>query len=95
MISKREAFGLVYLESMARGCITIGSRSEGIDGIIKHEKNGFLCEAGNEKELVQIIRQINKLTPAERKKISDNAIATAKELTDYMVALKYINAVDY
>ncbi|OFX22959.1 MAG: hypothetical protein A2041_00365, partial [Bacteroidetes bacterium GWA2_31_9b] len=74
MISQGEAFGLVYLESMARGCITIGSRNEGIDGVIKHGVNGFLCEAGNEKELAQIIRQINQLTPAERKQISDNAI---------------------
>ncbi len=95
LISKGEAFGLVYLESMARGCITIGSRNEGIDGIIKHGINGFLCEAGNEKELAQIIRQINQLTPDERKQISDNAIATAKGLTDYKVALKYINALDY
>jgi glycosyltransferase involved in cell wall biosynthesis len=95
MISKGEAFGLVYLESMARGCITIGSRNEGIDGIISHSVNGFLCEAGNEIELAQIIRQINQLTPAERKQISDNAIATAEELTDYRVAIKYINAIDY
>lgn len=90
MISKHEAFGLVYLESMARGCITIGSRNEGIDGIIIHGVNGFLCEAGNEKELAQIIKQINQLTPAERKQISDNAIATAKCMTDRKVAEKYL-----
>jgi len=95
MISRPEAFGLVYLEAMSKGCITIGSKNEGIDGVIQHGRNGFLCKPGNEKELAQIIRQINKLTPVERKKISDNAIATAKELTDYMVAINYINAVDY
>ena len=41
MISKNETFGLVYLEAMARGCITIGSRNQGIDGVINHGVNGF------------------------------------------------------
>ena len=95
MISKPEAFGLVYLESMGRGCITIGSKNEGIDGIIQNGINGFLCEAGNEKELADIIRHINSLTAEERKQISQNAIATAKELTDYKAAMKYIESVNY
>lgn len=95
MISQSEALGLVYLESMGRGCITIGSKNEGIDGIIQNGINGFLCEAGNEQELANIIRHINSLTAEERKKISQNAIATAKELTDYRTALKYIESVNF
>ena len=59
MISSNETFGLVYLEAMARGCITIGSKNEGIDGIIKNGINGFLCEAGNVQQLSEIIKQIN------------------------------------
>ena len=35
MISELETFGLVYIEAMAAGCITIASRNEGFDGIIK------------------------------------------------------------
>lgn len=93
MISKGEAFGLVYLEAMGRGCITIGSKSEGIDGVIEHGKNGFLCEAGNEKELADVLRYINSLTKEERQQISQNAITTVKEMTDYKVATKYINEV--
>ena len=42
MISKGEIFGLVYLEAMALGCITIAARHEGIDGIIVDGANGFL-----------------------------------------------------
>lgn len=95
MISKGEAFGLVYLESMGRGCITIGSKNEGIDGIIQNGINGFLCEAGNEKELANTIKHINSLSAEERKQISQNAIATAKDLTDYKVAMKYIESVNY
>ena len=93
LISENEAFGLVYLEAMSKGCITIGSKNEGIDGIIQHGENGFLCEPGNGNELADIIRHINSLSYAERKNISQNAIETVKELTDYKAAYKYISAV--
>lgn len=92
MISRAEAFGLVYLEAMARGCIVIGAKDEGIDGIITDGYNGFLCEAGNSHELSRIIRSINDLSASERKRISDNAIATASSLTDRKVAAAYLEA---
>lgn len=91
MISKNETFGLVYLEAMAAGCITIASRDEGFDGIIKDGFNGFLCEAGNKEELTSIINKINCMTPIERRLISDNARATAIQMTDKMVAKKYLD----
>lgn len=90
MISRWEAYGLVYLEAMARGCITIASRNEGFDGIICDGINGFLCKAGDADELADIIRRINALTPNERMKISENAIATARSLTDFKAAKRYI-----
>lgn len=90
MISKHEAFGLVYLEAMANGCITIASRNEGFDGIIIDGKNGFLCEAGNWKQLSDVINHIKSLTKEELLQISNAAINTAKELTDKNVAVRYI-----
>lgn len=93
MISKNESLGLVYLEAMAKGCITIGSRNEGIDGVIVDGLNGFLCEAGNHNELSGIINKINSLPRLEKSKISLNAIQTATNLTDYKVAENYIETV--
>lgn len=93
MISKGEAYGLVYLEAMARGCITIASRNEGFDGVIVDGDNGFLCNAGDDKELANLIRKINSLTPAERQNISERAIDTAKRLTDEKAAKLYIDDV--
>lgn len=90
MISRGEAYGLVYLEAMARGCITIASRDEGFDGVIEDGVNGFLCKAGDAEELASIITRINRLSPSERQKISDNAIITAKSLTDYKAAKRYV-----
>jgi L-malate glycosyltransferase len=95
MISKNETFGLVYLEAMARGCITIGSLNQGIDGVIKHGVNGFLCQEGDEKDLAKIICHINSLSSKERLKISSNAISTVEKLTDSMAANKYIKAISY
>ena len=93
MISKEETFGLVYLEAMSMGCITIASRNEGMEGIIEDGKNGFLCEAGNETELKQIIEKINSMTNSQLKEISTNAKNTALQLTDSNVAQMYIDGI--
>ena len=94
MISKSEAFGLVYLEAMSRGCICVGTRGQGIDGVIIDGENGFLCEGGNSKELASIIRKINALSSEEKKAISKKARETAIALSDYNVAKNYIEAVE-
>lgn len=93
MISKGEAYGLVYLEAMARGCITIASYNEGFDGVIENGKNGFLCNAGDWKMLSDILKKIQKMTTAEKMLVSENAIATAKWLTDSNAAKMYIEDV--
>lgn len=40
--SINETFGMVYLEAMASGCITVCTKNDGIDGIINDGENGFL-----------------------------------------------------
>ena len=93
MISKAETFGLVYLEAMARGCITIASRNEGMDGIIIDGENGFLCNAGDSEELGRVIARIKTMDRETLHKMSEKAIATALNMTDKKMAEAYINAV--
>ena len=93
MVSEGEAFGLVYLEAMSRGCITIGSINEGIDGVIIDGYNGFLCEAGNKDDLVKKINFIAELSDNEKIRIKKNAIKTAKNFTDSKVAMDYLNII--
>lgn len=90
MISKNEAYGLVYLEAMAAGCITIAAKNEGFDGVIKHGYNGFLCEAGNVDELAMLIKFINKMSIDDKQEISNNAIKTAFKLTNFRAAESYL-----
>lgn len=93
MISSKEVFGLVYIEAMARGCIVIASKNEGMEGIINHGENGFLVTAGNDQELTDMINHIDKMSAKERERISKKAIETAREMTDYKVAYEYLSMV--
>ena len=93
MISKQEAFGLVYLEAMSRGCICVGTKGQGIDGVIEDGVNGFLCEGGNVAELVSVLERINKLTPEQRDSISVRARETAERLSEPNVAKMYLDEV--
>lgn len=89
MISEEETFGLVYLEAMAMGCLTIASSGEGMDGIIINGVNGFLCKAGDTQELIDAIKRIDALNCKEKNRISQNARQTALRLTDAEVAKIY------
>lgn len=91
MISDNEVFGLVYLEAMARGCITIAGSNGGMEGIIKSGENGFLCTPGNVQELTSIIKRINEMSAEEKARISENAKQTAKYYSDRKVAELYLN----
>lgn len=93
MVSEDEVFGLVYIEAMARGCIIVASRGEGMDGIIEDGTNGFLVEAGNTSALEDVIRKIQLLSCEERQQISRNAIALAETLTDKAVASEYLDKI--
>lgn len=93
MVSSREAFGLVYVEAMAKGCIVIGTKGQGIDGIVKHGENGFLCKARDVNSLFEVINHIVNLPQYDLHQISLKAVATASELTDKKVAEHYIKAI--
>jgi len=93
MISRDEVFGLVYLEAMAAGCITIASKGEGFDGIIKHGDNGFLCTAGDINELTTLIMMIKSMTAGQKEVIRTRAIQTARRYRNNEIAHKYINTI--
>ena len=93
LLIKNETLGLVYLEAMAMGCITICSKNEGVDGIIVHGVNGFLCEEGNVVELAELIVTIRQLSIEERRQISNNAIATMSSFSTLEVAKKYLEQI--
>lgn len=93
MVSSREAFGLVYVEAMAKGCIVIATKGQGMDGIIKNGENGFLCESENVTKLASLIKNISEMLPEKLRSISQKAMFTASSMTDKKAAEHYINQV--
>jgi len=92
LVSYLETFGLVYLEAMASGNIVIGSKGEGIDGIIQQEKNGFLSPAGEVQPLTAILEKIIfHLQENRLENILDNAHHTVKQYTDKNAARNYLD----
>ncbi|SEP76203.1 Glycosyltransferase involved in cell wall bisynthesis [Virgibacillus subterraneus] len=90
MVSSPETFGLVYVEAMGNGCITIGSKGEGIDGTIINGENGFLSEPGNIHDLKLTLLKVLRLDKTEREKITNNALETAKNQTQEQLAMYYL-----
>ena len=91
LVSKQETLGLVYLEAMSQGCITIGSKNEGIDGIIINGENGFLCKSGNVVDLANKLEEIYYSDKQKLEQLSKNALQTIKNLTQKKVAIEYLH----
>lgn len=91
MISQNETMGLVYLEAMAQGCITIGTRGEGIDGVIRNGENGFLVEPNSPEKLSDMIDRIATMSQTERGAIQRNAHGTSVAMSDNKMASIYLN----
>ncbi len=84
--SINETFGMVYLEAMASGCITVCTKDDGVAGIIKDEVNGFLTEPD---KLAEAIKQI--LNRDDLDSILENAYQTVSGLTGEKAATNYLD----
>ena len=93
MVSQYETFGMVYIEAMLQGCLTIASYDGGFDGIIKDGENGFLSEQGNPDKLAEVFRRINNLSVKERNAIAEAAISVGLQYSEKDVADRYLNEV--
>jgi len=93
MVSDNETFGMVYLEAMLTGCLTIASEKGGIDGVIVDGENGFLSKQGDVEALVSKLKQIDLLTQKQYESIRHMSISTAYKYRDSDVAQKYLEDV--
>ena len=53
-----EGYGIVYIEAMACGCISVGALGEGIEDTIRDGENGFLVPAGDIDETERVMRRV-------------------------------------
>ena len=87
-----ETFGMVYLEAMASGCITVCTKGDGIDGIIKNGENGFLV-APNSNNIKDTLLNIKNISAEELKSIHTNSFNTIKEYTSSLCADRYLQQI--
>lgn len=90
LVSSRETLGLVYLEAMSQGCIVIGSKGEGIDGIINNNINGYLVEKQDVDGLAKVIEKIIGINKIDKNEMLSNSINTITNLTNEKVANRYL-----
>ena len=90
MVSDNETFGMVYIEAMLAGCITIASKLGGVDGVILNGVNGFLSKQADVDELTNIYKNLGQMKEEEIEKIRSNAMKTAFNFSDSMVSKKYL-----
>lgn len=85
--SVNESFGMVYLEAMASACITVCTKNDGIDGIIKDGENGFLTEPTVEGIKETLLR----MKDYDLEKIRQNSLETVKQYTPENCAKSYLD----
>lgn len=93
MVSSPEAFGLVYVEAMAKGCIPVAAVGQGADGFVLDGENGFLCTPKDVDALKSVIKKICAMDSNKLSLLSKNAYNTASSMTDEKVANHYLNSV--
>ena len=93
MVSDNETFGMVYIEAMLAGCITVASKKGGVDGVIIDGVNGFLSEQGSVDDLVLTLARIDSLSREETVELKKKAIRTAYEYRDSKVSEDYLSDV--
>lgn len=80
MPSVREGFGIVYLEAMASGCITIGTEGEGIADLIQDGVNGFLVPPDDSAAIVEQVEYCLE-RPELARRIVQQGVLDASDLT--------------
>ena len=92
MLSRPESYGLVYLEAMANGCITVASRGEGFDGIIESGKNGFLETPESVEDAARILTAIHDMEEGRRRDMIMNGYLLARSMTEDQTAQRFLDA---
>lgn len=89
MPSHPEGFGIVYLEAMANGCITIGTEGEGIADLIVSGENGFLVPPDDPDAIANIVDWCMK-HPQDAVVIAERGRQAALSLTWEKNAVQYL-----
>ena len=90
MASHPEGFGIVYLEAMAAGCLTVGTEGQGIADILISGENGFLVPGGDAEAIAKILADMLE-DPETSQMIANNGQVLARSMTWTETSRQYIH----
>ena len=93
MPSYNETFGLAFLEAMANGCIVIGAKGWGIDGLVNDGVNGSLCDPYNQEDINYKIYSALTMDNKRFAEMRKNSLLTVSNCSDEIMAEKYLNVI--
>ncbi len=93
MVSRSETFGLVYLEAMAAGAVTVASIDRGVDGLIVNGENGFLVSPDDTTALCQVLMNLATMNAETAARMRENAWRTVAPMEEQAMSRRYLDNV--
>lgn len=91
VLISHETFGMVYVEAMSQGCIPIGVKDDGIDGVVNNQQNGYLVPLDDVTALANLFDSFKTINTDDVMRISQNAYITSQKLEISYLASSIIN----
>ncbi|MCP4182022.1 MAG: glycosyltransferase family 4 protein [Hyphomicrobiales bacterium] len=89
MPSIPETFGRVFVEASAAGCLVVGHKGSGVDGLFTHDESAlFCCKQDIEPTIVELVKDIQNLRYGA---MASKGFDIAAKLTWENIANKYID----
>lgn len=92
MPSFSETFGLVYIEAIAAGDIIIGSKNQGLDGLLSENTEAFFVDPYNERQIADTIKKINEMDVSQVDKIKKAAYKKTEAINEEKASRLYIES---
>ncbi len=93
MVSRSETFGLVYLEAMAAGAVTVAATGRGVDGLIVNGENGFLVSPDDMRALCQLLLNLATMKAETAACLRENAWRTVAPMEEQAMSRRYLDHV--
>lgn len=94
LASNSEGIAGALLQAMASGKVVLSTLAGGIGEYLKDNENGFTCNVGDDKCLTKKMEKMLNLSKEEYKRLSTNAIETAKRYSIEETAKKWKNLIE-
>ena len=94
MPSAPETFGLAYLEAMSQGCVVIGHKGWGVDGLVEDGVQGFMVDKPSEEQILTCLFRYVNLAKESRLRMHEMAYDLAGKNDQASAGINYKRLVE-